>query len=71
MKHFYDLSGLEVTHCIVVFVLSLDLLASQVCACPLKLFVFYPPKTGTVSVARRVVRAAWTLLEIQVSSSVQ
>lgn len=42
---FCDLSGLEVTHCIVVFVLSPDLFASQVCAWPLKLSTFYLPKT--------------------------
>ena len=40
-----DLSGLEVSHCIVAFVLSLDLLASHVCAWPLKLSIFYLPKT--------------------------
>lgn len=40
-----DLSGLEVTHCIAVFVLSLGLFASQVWAWPLKLTLFYLPKT--------------------------
>lgn len=40
-----DFSGLEVTHCIAVFVLSLGLFASQVCAWLLKLTLFYLPKT--------------------------